>query len=174
MAVAARRVEGKQKTSRRESFTVVDGGRSRRRAPMNSATIRNLMWTTVAVILLFMLAGLGRVWMSSEATQASLDSQRLKGELAEATKKGDALEVEYAFNSRTERISAIAREAMAMGPAGEVSYMDLAPPVSEVVAEIPDTAFANKTVRADMGGFVDLVAGLFSSSESGERVVGGR
>lgn len=173
MAVAARKTEEQRRASRDAGLVVVPGGRVRA-SGLNAATIRTLTRVFMVVIVMFMFAGLARVWMSSEATQASVESQRLKIELADATKSGDALEVEYAFTSRTERIQAIARESMAMGPAVDVSYLDLTPQKAEVVAEIPDTAFANKTVRAEMGGFVDLIAGLFSTSESGVRVVGGR
>lgn len=172
MAVAARQKDAKRQTSRDVGLVVVSGGR--RRNPMNAATVRNLTFVVCAVMVVFMLAGLSRVWMSSQATQASLESQQLKFSLKEASKKGDTLEVEYAFNARTERIQVIARDSLAMIPAQDVSYIDLSPPAPAVVAEVPDSAFANKTVRADATGLADLIAGLLSGSESGVRVVGGR
>lgn len=172
MAVAARQRDTKRQASRDAGLVVVSGGR--RRNALNAATVRNLTVVVCAVMIVFMLAGLSRVWMSSQATQASLESQQLKFSLKEASKKGDALEVEYAFTARTERIQAIARDSLAMIPAEDVSYIDLSPPVAETVVEVPDSAFANKTVRADATGLADLIASLLSGSESGVRVVGGR
>jgi cell division protein FtsL len=69
--------------------------------------------------------GLGRVWLSVQAAQASIDSGRLRREIKLEQYQGDMLEVQQSALATPSRIQAIAGGTMGMAPAASVSYLDM-------------------------------------------------
>ncbi len=61
--------------------------------------------------------GVGRVWLSVQATQASIDSTKLRQEIKSERYKGDLLEVQQSALATPSRILAIASGTMGMAPA---------------------------------------------------------
>ena len=82
------------------------------------------MFFAVVVVLVSVL-GLGRVWLSVQAAQASIDSGRLRREIKLEQYQGDMLEVQQSALATPSRIQAIAGGTMGMAPAVSISYLDL-------------------------------------------------
>ena len=72
--------------------------------------------------------GLGRVWMSVQAAQASLDSAKLRTSIKSERYKGDMLEIQQSALATPSRVRAIAAGTMGMAPATSISYLDLGTP----------------------------------------------
>jgi tripartite-type tricarboxylate transporter receptor subunit TctC len=68
---------------------------------------------------------MGRVWLSVQATAASLEATRLRESIKYERYKGDMLEVRQSALGSPDRIRTIAGAAMNMAPAGKVTYLDL-------------------------------------------------
>jgi cell division protein FtsL len=99
--------------------------KSKRRAPHSSAMVlQNFVFFAVVVVLVAVL-GLGRVWLSVQAAEASIDSGKLRREIKLEQYQGDMLEVQQSALATPSRIQAIAGRAMNMRPGGRVSYLDL-------------------------------------------------
>ncbi len=97
----------------------------KRRAPQTHARVmQNFVFFAVVVVLMAVL-GLGRVWLSVQAAQASIDSGKLRREIKLEQYQGDMLEVQQSALATPSRIQAIAGRAMGMRPGGKVSYLDL-------------------------------------------------
>jgi len=69
--------------------------------------------------------GFGRVWLSVQAAQASIDSGKLRRDIKIEQYQGDMLEVQQSALATPSRIQAIAGGTMGMAPAASVSYLDL-------------------------------------------------
>ena len=113
-----------------------------------------LLMTAVAVL------GLSRVWLSVEATRASMESDLLRNSIRAERYEGDMLEVRESALGSPSRIRAIAGKAMDMAPAQSISYLDL-------TQKTPTGAPVRKTTSAQTGAslkralsnVLDLTAG---------------
>lgn len=76
----------------------------------------------VAVVAIL---GVGRVWLSVQAAQASIDSSALRHEIKQERYRGDMLEIQQSALATPSRIQAIAGTTMGMTPAVSVSYLDM-------------------------------------------------
>lgn len=146
-------------------------GTPKRTRIRDAASVSSVSVAVVVCLVALTIFGLGRIWLSSQATQAGIQSSEIKSELREARALSDELEIKHSFLSRSDRIRAYAQETLQMGPAENVGHIDLSPEVSVAVAELPDSAFADAPVQADMGGLLQLVAALLPESETGAGVV---
>ena len=96
----------------------------RRSALTNASALQMFVFFAVVVVLVTAL-GLGRVWLSVQAAQASIDSGKLRREIKLAQYEGDVLEVQQSALATPSRIQAIAGGSMGMAPAVSISYLDL-------------------------------------------------
>ena len=169
MGVAVRQRRSEDRAEPRARFTVVPGRRTRAQASADS--VRTATAVILTVVFILALAGIGRVWMSAQAASAERDSKGLESQLKEARALSDELEITHSFLSRNDRIRALARDSLAMGPAENVGHIDLTPKSKSVVADVPDSAFGGEPARADMGSIVSFVSDLFVTQQAGARVV---
>lgn len=100
------------------------GPRKRTACSRESAARQNFV--TFAVLVSFVaVLGAGRVWMSVEAAQASVEAARLRQEIKVERYVGDMLEVQQSALGSPSRIRAIAGATMDMGRSSEVTYIEL-------------------------------------------------
>ena len=92
-----------------------------------------------SVILVVALLGVGRVWLSVQAAQASIDCGKLQTAIKAARYEGDMLEIQQSALATPSRIQAMAVGTMGMAPATSVSYLRLEPgrATATDVAEAP-------------------------------------
>lgn len=98
--------------------------RKRTSARTNAAVFQAFVFFAVVVALVSAL-GLGRVWLSVQAAQASIDSGKLRQEIKLEQYQGDMLEVQQSALATPSRIQAIAGGTMGMAPAASISYLDM-------------------------------------------------
>ncbi len=98
--------------------------RKGRAAHTNASVLQSFVFFAVIVVLVAVL-GLGRVWLSVQAAQASIDSGQLRRDIKLEQYQGDMLEVQQSALATPSRIQAIAGGTMGMAPAVSVSYLDL-------------------------------------------------
>ena len=108
--------------------------RKRTASGSHAAVFQAFVFFAVVVGLLSLL-GLGRVWLSVQAAQASIDSGNLRREIKLEKYQGDMLEVQESALATPSRIQAIAGGTMGMAPAASVSYLDLRPAASPIPAD---------------------------------------
>jgi cell division protein FtsL len=97
---------------------------SKRRRVSHAAAHQAFVFFAVAVAVIAVL-GVGRVWLSVQATQASIDSSNLRQEIKSERYKGDLLEVQQSSLATPSRILAIATGTLGMAPATSVTYLRL-------------------------------------------------
>ena len=111
--------------------------------------------TFCVLVAVLALAALGRVWLSAEAAQATLESSTLREEIKAARFEGDMLEVQESQLASAGRIRLVASKSLGMAPAEKTAYIDLRPD--------PATRRQTKTAAAPMAavpedsGVVDSV-----------------
>ena len=90
------------------------------------------------VVAAVALLGIGRVWLSVQAAQASIDSTTLRREIKHERYVGDMLEIQQSALATPSRIQAIAGTTMGMAPATTVSYLDMrgSEPTQETTAPV--------------------------------------
>lgn len=98
--------------------------RPRQSTQTNASAFQAYVFFAVIVSLVCVL-GLGRVWLSVQAAQASIDSSRLRRDIKLEQYQGDMLEVQQSALATPSRIQAIAGGTMGMAPAASVSYLDV-------------------------------------------------
>jgi len=87
--------------------------------------LRRLFQMSVLLMLCAAVFGLGRVMISTQAAEASFDSNRLEQEIKAERLQGDLLEVNKSALTTPSRIEQIAGETLKMSAASDVSYMCL-------------------------------------------------
>ena len=80
------------------------------------------MFFAVATLVIATL-GVSRVWLSVQATQASIDSTNLRQEIKNERYRGDLLEVQQSALATPSRILALASGTLGMAPATSVKYI---------------------------------------------------
>jgi len=98
---------------------------SKRRSTYTNASVFQAFVFFAVVVVLVSVLGLGRVWLSVQAAQASIDSSKLRRDIKLEQYQGDMLEVQQSALATPSRIQAIAGGTMGMAPAVSVSYLDL-------------------------------------------------
>jgi len=119
---------------------------------------RNAFRTFALLVTLAAVLGMGRVWLSVKAAEASLDASRLRVDIKNERYEGDMLEVRQSALGSPSRIRAIAGAAMDMAPARRVTYLDIAPKGAPrpAVQTAPDEQGGLARV---ISGIMDLTAG---------------
>jgi len=111
------------------------------------------------VVAVVALLGVGRIWLSVQAAEASIDSTTLRREIKQERYVGDMLEIQQSALATPSRIQAIAGTTMGMAPARTVSYLDMRG--SETARET--TASAELAVSGPSSGLLaramDVAAG---------------
>jgi cell division protein FtsL len=97
---------------------------SKRRRVSHAAAYQGFVFFAVAVAAIALL-GMGRVWLSVQATQASIDSTNLRQQIKNERYRGDLLEVQQSALATPSRILAIASGSLGMAPATSVTYLRL-------------------------------------------------
>jgi cell division protein FtsL len=97
---------------------------SKRRRVSHGAAYQGFVFFAVAVAAIALL-GVGRVWLSVQATQASIDSTNLRQQIKNERYRGDLLEVQQSALATPSRILAIASGSLGMAPATSVTYLRL-------------------------------------------------
>lgn len=116
-----------------------------------SATFQAYVFFTTAVIVIA-LAGAGRVWLTVQAAEASVESARLAKEIKIARYRGDMLEIRESALTAPSRVQALASTSMGMAPIDGVSYLDLTKTTAA------STQQASEGKRADSGGLKSMLA----------------
>ena len=85
------------------------------------------------VVAVIAVLGAGRVWMSVQAAQASIECGKLQTAIKAARYEGDMLEIQASALSTPSRVQGVAQGQLGMGPATSVSYLKIAPDSSAPV-----------------------------------------
>lgn len=101
------------------------GGRSRRDTARSAQAARSAFQAFTAIAVLVAALGIGRVWVSVEAAEASMEANQLRRDIKSERYEGDMLEVRQSALGSPSRIRAIAGEALDMAPAKKVAYLDI-------------------------------------------------
>lgn len=99
------------------------GGRPKKRASHAGAYQAFIFFS--AIIIVVAVLGLGRVWLSVQAAQASIESAQLQRAIVQERYSGDMLEVQQSALATPSRIQAIAGRTMGMAPATSYMYLKL-------------------------------------------------
>ncbi len=160
MGLPARKIDTQHTRTRKSHLSVVPPA-SRRPAPKrrSSAAAQAAclqafqMFTIVAAVVA--LLGIGRVWLSVQAAEASMKANEMRSAIKTQRYEGDMLEVRQSALGSPSRIRAIAGAAFDMAPAGKATYVDLSEG-TEKAAPVSQKASAKHSVVADV---LDLAAG---------------
>jgi cell division protein FtsL len=130
---------------------------SRRRPKTSQAAAYQAFIFFAVIVSVVALLGMGRVWLSVQAAQASIDSSRLRNEIKAERYQGDLLEVQQSALATPSRIQTIAGSTMGMAPAVSVKYLDLGPSDARTGAVPPPPGVATGSA---LGGMVERVMGV--------------
>ena len=159
--------------ARRAHLHVVENAPARpakRNVAASHAAARQAFVFFAVIVVVAALMGGGRVWLSVQAAQASIDCGKLQTAIKSARYEGDMLEIQQSALATPSRIQAQAVGAMGMAPATSVSYLRLEEgPSGEVqVAETPaQNATARQAVFDDLVGMVAAEARMLLVGDAG-------
>jgi len=131
---------------------------TRRSAAARAEAARSAFRTFAILVTLLALLGMGRVWLSVKAAEASMAASTLRGDIKTERYEGDMLEVRQSALGSPSRIRAIAGEAMGMAPAHKVTYLDMAPADAGRTPAVADSTERSALERV-IAGMMDLSAG---------------
>lgn len=129
-------------------------GASRRSSQAQAALARQNFLMFVVLLGVIAVLGVGRVWLTVQATEASLQANELRASIKSERYEGDMLEVRQSALGSPSRIRAIAGKAMDMAPAAEVTYLDLTKGEPKKAA----ATVTPRVSRADASGFAGVLA----------------
>jgi cell division protein FtsL len=104
------------------------------RSRSHTSAYQSFVFFAVIVVVLAVL-GAGRVWLSVQAAEASIDCGKLQTAIKAARYEGDMLEIQKSALASPSRIQAMAVGQLGMAPATSVSYMRIDSRTGAVVAE---------------------------------------
>lgn len=160
MGQAARKIDT-GRTAVTPRLTVVKTPRKpapkRRSKAALAAAARQAFATFAVVVGVVALLGMGRVWLSVQAAEASIAANDLRREIKLERYEGDMLEIRQSSLGSPSRIRAIACAAMDMAPAEKVTYLELTP--EKPVAKKEPTAPARGGFKGAVASILDLTAG---------------
>ncbi len=123
--VNARRPHLKAVPSRRRREAIPAGEKERRKRCVPGGVARQNFRMLAVVVVVLTVLGLGRVWLSVQAAEASIDSYELRREIKAERYRGDMLEIQQSALSSPSRIRALAGVTMDMTAVDEVTVIDL-------------------------------------------------
>lgn len=109
----------------------------------------------VVVVAVVAVLGVGRVWLSVLAAEASLEANQLRRDIKNERYVGDMLEIQQSALSSPSRIRAIASAAFDMAPAEDVTYIDIRKPSQ---AQNASVSTAPARTRKKTGVIADVLA----------------
>ena len=120
----------------------------------HTAAYQGFVFFAVLVAVLAAL-GAGRVWMSVQAAQASIECGKLQTAIKTARYEGDMLEIQASALSAPSRVQAIAQGQLGMAPSTSVSYLRItaAPGPSQV-------AVASEQPKTEGSGVLNTIVGV--------------
>jgi cell division protein FtsL len=161
MGAAALKHEARPAT-RRPHLRVVDSAPTRspkRSAAAAHAAARQAFVFFAVIVCVAAALGVGRVWLSVQAAQASIDCGKLQTAIKAARYEGDMLEIQQSALATPSRIQAEAVGTMGMAPATSVSYLRLEPgPSGEVRVAESSAAHDSEARQAVLDDLVGMVA----------------
>jgi cell division protein FtsL len=173
MGMPALKQEPRQAARRPHLRVVKEAPKTRspkRTAAASHAAARQAFVFFAVIVCVAAVLGGGRVWLSVQAAQASIDCGKLQTSIKAARYEGDMLEIQQSALATPSRIQAEAVGTMGMAPATSVSYLRLEQgPSGEVqVAETAATgAFARQAVFNDLAGMVAAEARMLLVGDAG-------
>lgn len=159
MGVVARKVSSRREP-KRPHLSVVGASRSRTCSKARSAgnpAAQNCR-IFVAFVALVALLGMGRVWLSVQATAASFEATDLRQSIKQERYQGDMLEVRQSALGAPSRIQTIAGKAMNMAPAESVTFLNLTEGDTAVTAQNPEPS-ESAGLGSVLSRILDLTAG---------------
>lgn len=154
MGLPARKIDAPTPLSPANKRVAKRPAASRRSCP--EAAARRIFRSFVLLIVVFCALGLGRVWLSVQAAEASLEAAQLRGLIKTERYRGDMLEVQQSALSSPSRIRAIAGATMDMASSGEATYVRLESPERDVEVAKSDAPSALQRALTDV---LSLAAG---------------
>lgn len=123
---------------------------SRRTSAAAAAAARQAFATFAVVVTVVALLGMGRVWLSVQAAEASNQANDLRRDIKLERYEGDMLEIRQSSLGSPSRIRAIASAAMDMAPANQVTYLELTPDRPTIAQRSPDRSTGLKSAVASI------------------------
>ncbi len=171
--------------TRKPALRVVKNSKSTRKVPtrrastLNSSSARaahsarSAFRAFTAMALLVAALGVGRVWLSVQAAEASMEANRLRSDIKSERYEGDMLEVRQSALGSPSRIRAIAGEALDMAPAKTVTYLDIQQPTKESAdAGVPASKRSGLgAARPESGGVMSFVSSVMRLSAGEAQVL---
>ena len=118
---------------------------SKSRRVSHATAYQTFVFFAVAVLVVATL-GVSRVWLSVQATQASIDSTKLRQDIKNERYRGDLLEVQQSALATPSRILAIACGTLGMAPATSVTYLQRSENKVASAAPVGDASTTKPTV----------------------------
>lgn len=151
MGVPARKMDVESPRGTRPRVSVVKTRPASRRRPCDPTVVARRNFVTFATLtVVICVFGLGRVWLSVQAAEASLESGRLRDQIKTERYRGDMLEVQQSALSSPSRIRALAGATMDMEPIGKVTYVDLPAESARTKSATPTGATAFERAVGDV------------------------
>jgi hypothetical protein len=130
----------------------------KRSSAARAESARSVFRTFAILVTLVAVLGMGRVWLSVKAAEASMAASRLRTAIKNERYAGDMLEVRQSALGSPSRIRAIAGAAMDMAPARKVTYLDIAP--DRVPRPVREEGHSNQAgFSRAVSAMMDLTAG---------------
>ncbi len=133
----------------------------RAKSNAQAAAHEAFVWFCVLIAVLA-LAALGRVWLSAEAAQATLQSSKLREQIKIVRFEGDMLEMQESRLGSASRIGQIATKSLGMAVAQKTAYIDLRPKHSAKARRAASAVPKRRSASAAPGvvdSVVDVAAG---------------
>jgi cell division protein FtsL len=108
-----------------------------------------------AAVMVAAVFGVGRVWLSVQAAEASIDCGKLRSAIKAARYEGDMLEIQKSALATPSRIQGIAIGQLRMAPATSVSYLQIDSSKSPIVAEVQQPV-----TQAERPAILDALIGI--------------
>lgn len=166
MGLPALRQEPRSARSRSPRLSVVrsESARPKKRncsARARLEATRSAFRTFAILAALVSVLAVGRVWLSVEAANTSLEAEQLRAQIKTARYQGDMLEVSQSALGSPSRIRSIATQTMDMVPASHVTYLTLddTSGTSSGSGTVAETASRRGGASSIIGKVMDLTAG---------------
>ncbi len=122
-----------------------------------AAAARDLFTAFAVFVVVVSVLGVGRVWLSVQAAEASIKANELRSTIKSERYEGDMLEVRQSALGSPSRIRAIASNALQMTSSRKVTYVRLE--TGAVAPQAPRPAPVVSNSNGAMARMMDLTAG---------------
>lgn len=134
-------------------------GSAQRKKVSHAGAYQAFVFFAVAVGVVAAL-GLGRVWLSVQAAEASIDAAKIRKEIKSERYVGDLLEVQLSALAAPSRIQTVAGSTLGMAPATAVTYLRLAAPLTpDAQSVMADPTVAERSGSGILEQAMNIAAG---------------